>query len=215
MKNIYARFRGIKSFLHFQRPRTFLSGNARSYFLFSSRCYSFIACKPVFQILSTRRTGFQEFFGTLGHANNNLLCEIKKSFFDTLNILCSRSRAYFSILPWIHFSIHLFFLPLLPSFVDHLDQFSSSYSTLYFLGEKLLLKSIGKFQTLLLDLNSEERGGKMISSTDSGRSIGKKEKRAIFNRPNPLSRCGNLFSISCTIDGALDSECSVYQWARD
>lgn len=89
MKNIYARFQGIKSFLHFQRPRTFLSGNARSYFLFSSHCYSFIACKPVFQILSTRRTGFQEFFGTLGHANNNLLCEIKKSFFDTLNILCS------------------------------------------------------------------------------------------------------------------------------
>lgn len=89
MKNIYVRFQGIKSFLHFQRPRTFLSGNARSYFLFSSRCYSFIACKPVFQILSTRRTGFQEFFGTLGHANNNLLCEIKKSFFDTLNILCS------------------------------------------------------------------------------------------------------------------------------
>lgn len=43
----------------------------------------------MFQILSTRRTGFQEFFGTLGHANNNLLCEIKKSFFDTLNILCS------------------------------------------------------------------------------------------------------------------------------
>lgn len=144
----------------------------------------------MFQILSTRRTGFQEFFGTLGHANNNLLCEIKKASL----IHWIFSAPYFSILPWIHFSIHLFFLPLLPSFVDHLDQFSSSYSTLYFLGEKLFLKSIGKFQTLLLDLNSE--GGKMISSTDSGRSIGKKEKRTIFNRPNPLSRCGNLFSIS-------------------
>lgn len=165
----------------------------------------------MFQILSTRRTGFQEFFGTLGHANNNLLCEIKKASL----IHWIFSAPYFSILPWIHFSIHLFFLPLLPSFVDHLDQFSSSYSTLYFLGEKLFLKSIGKFQRLLLDLNSEERGGKMISSTDSGRSIGKKEKRAVFNRPNPLSRCGNLFSISRTIDGALDSECSVYQWARD
>lgn len=151
MKNIYVRFQGIKSFLHFQRPRTFLSGNARSYFLFSSRCYSFIACKPVFQILSTRRTGFQEFFGTLGHANNNLLCEIKKASL----IHWIFSAPYFSILPWIHFSIHLFFLPLLPSFVDHLDQFSSSYSTLYFLGEKLFLKSIGKFQRLLLDLNLE------------------------------------------------------------
>lgn len=166
----------------------------------------------MFQILSTRRTGFQEFFGTLGHANNNLLCEIKKASL----IHWIFSAPYFSILPWIHFSIHLFFLPLLPSFVDHLDQFSSSYSTLYFLGEKLFLKSIGKFQTLLLDLNLEfgrERGKDDIF--DWFRSIGKKEKRAIFNRPNPLSRCGNLFSISRTIDGALDSECSVYQWARD
>lgn len=159
--------------------------------------------------------GIPRIFRDVGARKQQPSLRDKKSFFDTLNILCSRSRAYFSILPWIHFSIHLFFLPLLPSFVDHLDQFSSSYSTLYFLGEKLFLKSIGKFQTLLLDLNSEERGGKMISSTDSGRSIGKKEKRAIFNRPNPLSRCGNLFSISRTIDGALDSECSVYQWARD